>query len=553
MKEIINLFLEFCRKYPGEVIVNCIFSILVPIQDVILPHFYGNIISAIENNKSIIKPIIIVLIILILIQGGYVISDWDDSKLFPKMQSFIRENMLTTIFKNYESQYQELLIGDLISKFIKIPTYLTDWYERIKNYIVPYILAYILAIAYFLYNDLYLGIFLGLLLCVYVYLIVGSPFYCKDLSIKKDIEQNNLHEEIDDTLINLISVYGGNQQEEEIKRINIYENKYVKAYQNTMKCAMKTRVYIMPIIILFIIIFFYQCANQIKSKKLTTSKFISLFIILLYILNSMMVLTDQLRDMIFEYGIINNFDNTFTHLNNEKNNEYISNIPEKGIYLHNISYKYPSSNNLILSNINLYINQGERVCIIGEIGSGKSTILKLLLKFNDPVEGTIFLNGVAYQDIPLRDIRKKIGYVPQQPVLFNRSILDNIKYSNQNISNEYIIDLLHELNLIGAFSNLENGLDTKIGKNGSKISGGQRQLIWSLRILLHEPEILILDEPTASLDEKTKKLLIRLYDHFMGNKTIIMVTHDQTLMKYARRTIVLDSGIIVKDDSNSRY
>lgn len=554
MKEIINLFLEFCKKYPGEITYNCMFSILVPVQDVLLPHFYGNIISAIEQNKSIIKPIIIVLIILIIIQGGYVISDWDDAKLFPKMQSFIRKNMLESIFKTYESQYQDLLIGDLIAKFIKIPTYLIDWFERIKNFIVPYIIAYILATLYFLYTDLYLGFFLGILLCIYVYLIVGSPFFCKDLSIQKDIAQNNLHEEIDDTLRNLISVYSGDQEEEEFKRLDTYENKYIKSYQNTMKCAMKTRAYIMPVIIIFIIIFFYRCASQIKNKGLTTARFISLFIILLYILNSMMVLTDQVRDMIFEYGIINNFDETIKHINTNKNlNIHSLNIPERGIYLHDISYKYSESNTMILSNINLYINQGDRVCIIGEIGSGKSTLLKLMLKLNEPTNGDIFLDGISYQDISLKYIRKKIGYVPQQPILFNRSILENIKYSNPHISNELIMSLLHDLNLIEAFSNLENGLDTKIGKNGSKISGGQRQLIWSLRILLHEPEILILDEPTASLDEKTKNLLIRLYNHFMGHKTIIMVTHDQTLMKYARRTIVLDSGKIVKDYSNSRY
>lgn len=550
MKEINNFFLDFCRKYPGKVTLNCVFSILVPVQDVILPHFYGNIISAIENNENIVKPIIIVLILLVIIQGGYVFADWDDAELLPKMQTFIRENMLKQIFKNYESQYQDLLIGNLISKFIKIPTYLIEWYERTKNYIVPYIISYIFAIIYFLYNDLYLGIFLGILLLIFVYLIVGSPIFCKKLSIQKDIEQNNLHEEIDDTLRNLISVYGGDQQQEEINRLDIYETNYAKAYKKTVKCSMRTRTCILPITLIFIIIFFYQCANRIKTKTLSTSKFIALFIILLYVLNSMIILTDQVRDMIFEYGIINNFEDVLIH---KKTNTIIPNslnIPNQGIYLYNISYKYPESNNLILSNINLYINQGERVCIIGEIGSGKSTILKLLLKFNNPIDGTIFLNGIPYKDIPLKDIRKTIGYVPQQPVLFNRSILDNIKYSNPHISNEYIIDLLSELNLINAFSKLENGLDTKIGKNGSKISGGQRQLIWSLRILLHDPEILILDEPTASLDEETKKLLIRLYDHFMGNKTIIMVTHDQTLMKYARRTIVLDSGKIVKDYSN---
>jgi ABC-type multidrug transport system fused ATPase/permease subunit len=549
-----NIFWEFCKKHPGEVIFNCMFSILIPIQDVVLPHFYGNIISAIEKNQNIVKPIIIVLVVLVMIQIGYVLADWDDSELLPKIQTFIRESMLQTIFKNYESQYQELLIGDLISKFVKIPTYLIEWFERTKNFIVPYIISYIFATIYFTYTDIYLGVCLGTLLLIFVYLILGSPYFCKNLSIKKDVEQNNLHEEIDDTLRNLISVYGGDQQQEEINRLDTYEKNYAIAYKNTVKCSMTARAFIMPITVLFIVLFFYQCTNRINDKTLTTAKFISLFIILLYVLNSIMILTDQVRDMIFEYGIINNFEEEILDIKNHKNKNYnVSDIPEQGIYLHNVSYKYPESNTLILSNINLYINKGERVCIIGEIGSGKSTILKLLIKLNNPTDGTIFLNGIPYPDISLKDIRKKIGYVPQQPVLFNRSILDNIKYSNLDISNETIISLLHELNLMEAFSNLENGLDTKIGKNGSKISGGQRQLIWSLRILLHEPEILVLDEPTASLDEKTKNLLIRLYDHFMGNKTIIMVTHDQTLMKYARRTIVLDSGKIVKDYSNSRY
>jgi len=255
-----------------------------------------------------------------------------------------------------------------------------------------------------------------------------------------------------------------------------------------------------------------------------------------------MNLTDQVRDMIFEVGIISNFEDMFSYKHIYKNEDIPDSliIPQQGLYLYNISFSYSSTLKPTISHFNLYINNGDRICIVGEIGSGKSTILKLLLKLHEPNYGTIFLNGVSYNNISVKNIRKIIGYVPQQPILFNRSILENIKYSNPHVDDEYIINLLYQLNL-------SEGLNTKIGKNGSKISGGQRQLIWSLRILLHNPDILILDEPTASLDEKTKSLLIRLYEHFMTDKTIIMVTHDQTLMKYAKRMIVMDSGKIVND------
>lgn len=550
MKEIIKLFWEFFNKDPWFVITNVAFSLLIPVQDVLLPHLYGNIIAAIEQKKNLLKPFIIVIILISIIQICYVASDWHDTKLFPKMQTFIRKKMLESVFNNYEVKYQDLLLGDLLSKFIKIPMHLTQWFERIKNYILPYIVAYIVAVIYFSYHDIVTGICLGILIVIYLYLIVGAPFFCKKKAIYKDDVQNELNEEIDDTLRNLISVYGGEQQEAELERLDKYELKYSKAYEKTMICALVTRSFVTPIIIIFLIVFCYRSGIKLKNNSMKPSEFVPLFIILLYILSSMMNLTDQVRDMIFEVGIISNFEDMFGYSYIKKQPINIQSslvIPKQGIYINNVSFMYPSTKNKSLSNFSLFINNGEKICIVGEIGSGKSTLLKLLLKLQEPSDGTIFLNGTQYNNISVKNLRKQIGYVPQQPILFNRSILDNIKYSNKNISNDDIILILHQLGLDNEFSHLEFGLNTKIGKNGSKISGGQRQLVWSLRILLNNPDILILDEPTASLDEKTKTLLITLYDHFMKNKTIIMVTHDQTLMKYASRMVTMDNGKLIND------
>lgn len=552
MKEISRVMWAYAKQNPWFLLSNISFSILIPIQDVMLPHLYGKVISAIEQNKRVIVPLTTVVIILSVLQIGYVASDWHDTQLFPDLQAFIRKNMLMKMFDNYETSFQDLFLGDIMSKFIKIPSHLTQCFERIKNYILPYIVAYIIATAYFAYYDPYLGVSLGILIVIYSYLVIGSPFFCKDRSIAKDNAQNMLCEEIDDTLRNLVSVYGSDQRENELVRLEGYEKNFMKAYSSTMHCALRTRTYVTPIIIAFLVIFMWRCLKQIKTKKMTASNFIPLFIILLYILNSMLSLTDQVRDMIFEIGIISNFEDIFSFKSRETKRNTVQNIPmPPGILMRNVSFGYTKIMPPILKDFSMYIGRGEKVAIIGEIGSGKSTVLKLLLKLHEASQGEIYFNGVPYSQIPVKDVRKRIGYVPQQPILFNRSIIENIRYGNKHISDTEVERIIDELQLANEFTHLEHGLRTKIGKNGSKISGGQRQLVWCLRVLLSNPEVLILDEPTASLDEKTKNLMKNLFDRFMHNRTVIMVTHDPSLMKYANRLITMQKGAIVSDQPNN--
>ena len=138
--------------------------------------------------------------------------------------------------------------------------------------------------------------------------------------------------------------------------------------------------------------------------------------------------------------------------------------------------------------------------------------------------------------------------MPQSPILFNRTILENICYGNQHVNEEFVVYMMKEL---GLYEELGPILNTKVGKNGSSISGGQRQLVWTLRILLKNPEIVILDEPTSALDEKSKTLFIKLLNKLIDKKTVIIVTHDDTLMRYANRIVTLDKGNIVNDDIRS--
>jgi ABC-type multidrug transport system fused ATPase/permease subunit len=262
----------------------------------------------------------------------------------------------------------------------------------------------------------------------------------------------------------------------------------------------------------------------------------------------MKMINEEMRDITIEWGIIEGSSDILeskpVKIPIASNN--IS-IPHEGIGFANVSFTYPGTHRRILDDITLHINDGERVCIVGDIGSGKSTIIKLLMKYHINDTGVIYYQGKNYNDVNVKYVRKHLGYVPQQPTLFNRSIIDNILYGNNTHTKNDVIEYLKSLGIHDEFQKLDKGYDTIIGKNGSKLSGGQRQLVWCLRVLLKNPDVIILDEPTASVDEKTKNILYRLLNDIMKDKTTIMISHDPYLVNISSRVIHMKHGKIIKD------
>jgi ABC-type multidrug transport system fused ATPase/permease subunit len=375
-----------------------------------------------------------------------------------------------------------------------------------------------------------------------------APKGCTDITAERDKKLNFIHEEIDDMLRNLFSIYGQDQKENEMKRTQELQDVHQDLFKSTIDCIFKYKVLITPVAVIFLCVFMYRCMQLISHHKMNSDKFVPVFIIMLYLLNSMVYTNDQFRDIVFDWGIINAADEIITP-NPNKNNDILrtyNDVPTGGIGLKNVSFKYDTGKYYILNDFSLHIADGEKVVIAGDIGSGKSTLLKLFLKYYEPSEGYLYWDGVPYDQISIKELRRRVGYVPQVPILFNRTVLENITYG-MDIPRERVIDFLQEYDIMKEFNNLEDGLDTKIGKNGSKLSGGQRQLAWCIRVLLSNPDLIILDEPTASVDKKTKDLLLKLLDTAMKGKTVIMVTHDEYLVSRATRHIYMQRGQIIAD------
>ena len=218
----------------------------------------------------------------------------------------------------------------------------------------------------------------------------------------------------------------------------------------------------------------------------------------------------------------------------------------KSIAFQNVSFSYPGTETDVLRQINLEINKGQIIALVGSSGSGKSTLADLVPRFHDPTAGRILIDGVDIREFRLEDLRDNMGIVSQEAILFNDTIRNNIKFSVSDISDEEIERAAKYANAHEFILETENGYDTVIGDRGMKLSGGQRQRLTIARALIKNPPILILDEATAALDSESEKLVQVALDHVMEGRTSIIIAHRLSTIRHADSIYVLKEGQIVE-------
>ena len=214
-----------------------------------------------------------------------------------------------------------------------------------------------------------------------------------------------------------------------------------------------------------------------------------------------------------------------------------------------VTFKY-NDNEVILKDINLAVKAGQMVAIVGPSGAGKTTIVNLLPRFYDPVAGNIYIDDVNIADVTLASLREKIGIVPQETVLFNGSIYDNILYGDLTATTEEVMAAAKAANAHDFIMQMTDQYQTQIGERGSKLSGGQRQRIAIARAILKNPRILILDEATSALDTESEKLVQDALDKLMVGRTSFVIAHRLSTILQADMIIVMEKGQIVEQGSH---
>lgn len=216
------------------------------------------------------------------------------------------------------------------------------------------------------------------------------------------------------------------------------------------------------------------------------------------------------------------------------------------IELRDVGYRFAESGTEALQGIRLDIAPGETVAFVGRSGSGKSTLLNLVLGFLRPTSGRILLDGRDMAELDLRTVRRFVSVVPQESVLFEGSIRDNVAYGLGDVSDERVLDALRGANALEIIDELPDGWDTLVGDRGARLSGGQRQRLAIARALVRDPRILLLDEATSALDAESELKVKEALDTLMRDRTTLVVAHRLSTIRSADRIVVLDKGRIVE-------
>ena len=331
--------------------------------------------------------------------------------------------------------------------------------------------------------------------------------------------------------------------------------RYIKAFDEHMKVTIKSQIlsvivpnFFMPLgIIATVIAFGISLEQGDRISELTA--------VLWSLLSIMPIIASFIQTNIG----INNFIPSYEQLlylrkkadeSKETNGSKAFKSLIKGIRFNGVYFSYPNRENVI-HNLDLYIKKGKVTALIGSSGSGKSTITDLVLGLQSPSMGEILIDETPLSDYNQKSFRLKVGYVPQDSVLFHSSIRDNLLWSSESSSEDELWEALDAANASLFIQKLPQGMDTVVGDRGTRLSGGQRQRIALARALLRKPEFLILDEATSALDSESEKLIKESIEALSKDTTILVVAHRLSTIENADQVYVMKNGKVVEEGSFS--
>lgn len=293
-------------------------------------------------------------------------------------------------------------------------------------------------------------------------------------------------------------------------------------------------------------------AANVASQEMTLGDFVLINAFMMQIFMPLNFLGFVYREM---KGSLANIEKMFSLLNTkakitDSQDASTLKVSKGEIHFQDLSFSY-SENREILKNISFKIESKQKVAIVGSSGSGKSTLLKLLFRFYDPNSGTVLIDGQDISQVTQHSLRKVIGVVPQDTVLFNMSIYENIRYGRVDASDEEIQNAIKLAHLDTFIQQLPEGSETLVGERGLKLSGGEKQRVSIARAILKHPQIMVFDEATSSLDSKSEQGILEAIEEISREQTTIVIAHRLSTIVDADEIIVLDQGEIIEKGPHS--
>lgn len=558
----LHYFWQEMRKHKLAVVVCAVFTILIElIQSIFFAYAIAQVLEIVSSGQSAAKQdelISWVVLALSMYAFAQIILRRFSLWILWKFELRIKYALAQSVFKklsyNSMSFHNNSFAGSLVNQANKFIGAFEEFFDAIIFWLLPF--ATVIVLSSILLWQIMPIIAIIIIAFVLLYIVaafvavkIGSPI--KDAEIEAETKQTG---QLADSVSNILTVKSYGQERYEQKRFADFSQVVFKAgirnlRFHTVRDTIFSLAYlgISAVILVFVafgniwfgigvgsLVLIYSYASTVNQWLWDIS----------HMIRSMNRVFSNSHEMV---AILDKPAEVF---DNAGSSELV--VTRGAVDLDNITFKHDNARSAIFKDFTLHIEPGQRVGLVGVSGSGKTTLTKLLLRFDDVDSGAILIDGQNISQVTQKSLRRNIAYVPQEPMLFHRSIRENIAYGKLDATDAEVEQAAKLANAYDfVTSELPNGFETLVGERGVKLSGGQRQRVAIARAILKDAPILVLDEATSALDTESEKLIQAALANLMNDRTSIVIAHRLSTVAGLDRIIVLKDGRIIEDGKHS--
>lgn len=545
----------FAKPYKKQFIIAAIsaiiLSFLAPARPMLINYAIDNYIL-IEDATNLLRITIILLSLLFLegfIQFFYMyLSNWIGQHVILDLRKKIFKHILSLRMKYFDNTP----IGTLVTRSVSDIETIADIFSQGLLVIIAELLKLVIVIIVMFYTDWRLTI---IALSTIPVLLIATNWFKKN--IKKSFQDvrtqvSNINSFVQEHLVGMNIVQIFNREEAEFKKFKEINVLHRDAH---LRSIFYYAVFFPIVEVLSAasigLIVWYGGQNILTENTITPGEIIAFILFIHMMFRPIRQLADRFN--VLQMGIVGS-ERVFKILDtdekiNDKGTRKLEEI-NGTISFSNVWFAYKDKQ-WVLKDLTFDIGAGKMLALVGQTGSGKSSIIRVLNRFYEINKGKITLDGVSVDEISINSLRKNIALVQQEVFLFSDSLLNNITLYDNSISKESIVNAAKEIGIHDFISSLPGSYDYKVGERGVTLSSGQRQLIAFLRVYLRDPKILILDEATASIDSETEALIQNALGKLSENRTTIVIAHRLSTIVQADKIILLKEGDVLEQGSHA--
>jgi ABC transporter fused permease/ATP-binding protein len=546
---------RFVWPYRANFFWGMLFLLMSSLTLLTFPFVAGKLIDTASGKEWLlndINSIALVLLGILLVQSVFsFFRVWLFAKVSESSMRDIRTALYAKLVQLPMTFFDKRRTGELISRITSDVSLLQDTFSVTLAELFRQIITLLAGVGFLIVTTPKLTLFMLATFPVLIILAMVFGRFIRKLSKQTQDELAAANVIVEETLHSIMTVKSFTGEDYE-------SNRYKRGLDRVVQIAMKAAGYRGAFISFIIFALFggivavmWYGASLVASGEMSVGDLVSFVLYTTFIGGSIAGLGDIYGQIQKAIGSSERVLEILDEAPEASTADYQATPISGEISFQNVKFQYPTRPEVdVLKNVTFHIGAGDKVALAGHSGAGKSTIIQLLLRLYELNHGSILVDGKPLEKWNLKQLRRNIGIVPQEVLLFGGSIRENIAYAKPGASDEEIIAAAKKANAWQFISKFPEGLDTKVGERGVKLSGGQRQRVAIARAILKDPAILVLDEATSSLDAESEALVQEALDTLMKDRTTIIIAHRLATIRKVDRIYVLKEGEIVEQGSH---